>query len=66
MNIEEIIKTLELDPEPRSLRSDWARTFDEDSSELTKEVRELTVVERNSSYTKHSFAKMFLLPSTMR
>ena len=27
--------------------------LDEDSSELTKEVRELTTAKRNSSYTKH-------------
>jgi hypothetical protein len=29
------------------------KVLDEDSSELTKEVRELTLVKRNSSYTKH-------------
>ncbi len=29
------------------------KVLDEDSSELTKEVRELTLAKRNSSYTKH-------------
>jgi hypothetical protein len=29
------------------------KVLDEDSSELTKEVRELTTAKRNSSYTKH-------------
>jgi hypothetical protein len=41
MNIEEIIKTLELDPEPRSSRPDWTRTFDEDEEvpiEVTKDT----------------------------
>lgn len=41
MNIEEIIKTFELDPEPRSSRPDWTRTFDEDEEvpiEVTKDT----------------------------
>jgi hypothetical protein len=41
MNIEEIIKTFELDTEPRSSRPDWTRTFDEDEEvpiEVTKDT----------------------------